>query len=118
MLQVKTRVTLLAYADDVAIVANSHAAMQAITADLCNFLRYHGVTLSADDVPDQSKTQYMTNRLDHSNLDSRLGPRPFALSLDCFNRASRPGAYKIPLTRISGREAEPRPGLDGDHKTC
>ena len=99
MLQDGTRVTLLAYADDVAIVANSHAAMQAITADLCDFLRYHGVTLSADDVPDQSKTQYMTNRLDYSNLDPKLGPRPFALSLDCFNRASRPGAYKIPLTR-------------------
>jgi hypothetical protein len=69
------------------------------TADLCDFLRYHGVTLSADDVPDQSKTQYMSNRLDHSNLDLKLGPRPFALSVDCFNRASRPGAYKIPLTR-------------------
>ena len=41
----------------------------------------------------------MTNRLDYSNLDPKVGPRPFALSLDCFNRASRPGAYKIPLTR-------------------
>ena len=91
--------TLLAYADDVAIVANSHAAMQAITADLCDFLRFHGVTLSADDVAEKSKTQYMSNRLDHSDPDPKVGPRPYALSLDCFNRASRPGGHKIPLTR-------------------
>ena len=37
-------------ADDIAIGTHSHEMMKAITDDLCDFLRYHGVTLSADDV--------------------------------------------------------------------
>ena len=81
-----TRVTLLAYADDIAIITDSHASMQLIMDDLCDFLRYHGVTLSADDDPAESKTKYMTNRF-------AAGERSYTLHVDCFNRKSRPLSY-------------------------
>jgi hypothetical protein len=81
-----TRVTLLAYADDIAIITDSHASMQLIMDDLCDFLRYHGVTLSVDDDPSESKTKYMTNRF-------AAGERSYTLHVDCFNRKSRPLSY-------------------------
>jgi hypothetical protein len=93
VLQDGTRVNLLAYTDDVAIVTHSHEMMKAITDDLCDFLRFHGVTLTADDVTKESKTKYMINRLDAK--DTR-----YALSLDCFNRDSRPGTTLIHVNHI------------------
>ena len=93
VLQDGTRVNLLAYADDVAIVTHSHEMMKAITDDLCDFLRFHGVTLSADDLTKESKTKYMTNRFDAKD-------KRYALSLDCFNRDSRPGTTLIPVNHI------------------
>ena len=42
-----TRVLLLCFADDIAILTSSHEDMQAIMSSLCTFLSYHGVTISA-----------------------------------------------------------------------
>jgi hypothetical protein len=82
---------LLAYADDIAIITDSHASMQLIMDDLCDFLRYHGVTLSADDDPAESKTKYMTNRF-------AAGERSYTLHVDCFDRKSRPSLMFLPIT--------------------
>ena len=56
LLEDGTRVLLLAYADDIAILTKSHAEMQEIMDSLMEFLKYHGVTLSADPDPAKSKT--------------------------------------------------------------
>ena len=41
-----TRVTSLAYADDVGLVSPSHEGMQSLVDSLCSFLTFHGVSIS------------------------------------------------------------------------
>ena len=60
--------------------------MQEIMDSLTEFLKYHGVTLSADPDPAKSKIVFMSS--------SR---KPLILS--CFNRQSRPGSIN-PFTQI------------------
>ena len=81
-----TRVLLLAYADDIAILTDNHEDMQAIMSSLCEFLHYHGVTLSADSDPKKSKTVYCS-------------PQNTPLVITSFNRDSRPGQFR-PANRI------------------
>jgi hypothetical protein len=81
-----TRVLLFAYADDIAILTDNHADMQAIISSLCEFLHFHGVTLSADSDPKKSKTVYCS-------------PQNTPLVITSFNRDSRPGQFR-PVNRI------------------
>jgi hypothetical protein len=60
-----TRILLLAYADDLIIVGRTQREIQAIMDEICEFLWYHGVTLSADNDRDKSKTVYVTNAPKH-----------------------------------------------------
>ena len=82
-----TRVMALAFADDIALVARSREELQALLSSLCEFLEYHGVTLSADADPLVSKTIYVSNR--------PSGP----LLATVFDRSSRPGSIR-PRTRV------------------
>ena len=70
-----SRVLLLCFADDLAIVTHSHADMQLIFTSLCEFLLFHGVSIS------DSKTVYVSS-------SARRGPAS-DLSGTKFSRASR-----------------------------
>ena len=52
-------ISVIAYADDIAIVAESAARLQAILSSLCLFLLAHGVKLNAD------KSYYVTTQTGH-----------------------------------------------------
>ena len=67
-----TRVLLLAYADDIAVVAKSWEESQQIMEVICDFLFHHGVTLAADADRTKSKTVYVTNETQQKAL--RLPP--------------------------------------------
>jgi hypothetical protein len=55
-----TKVLLLAYADDLAIITSSQEEMQEIMDSLCEFMKFHGVTLSANHKVSESKTKYIS----------------------------------------------------------
>jgi hypothetical protein len=105
-----TQVMDLAYADDIALVTSSHEDMQTLMDSLCLFLRFHGVTLSADEDPLASKTVYVAS-----------GKRR-PLRVSAFNRGSKPGlspskgnqdplpAPLFPLCVLGGG-SQPRPPL-------
>ena len=85
-----TRVLLLAYADDIALMTSSWEESQSIMKVICDFLFHHGVTLAADSDRAESKTVYITN-------EEQTRP----LSLRCFGRDSRPGEVKSKSVRLS-----------------
>ena len=84
-------VCLLAFADDIAIVTKNHEEMQRLMTSLCDFLHYHGVTLSANAKAEDSKTHYVTN-----------AKKKEVLHLRCYNRKSSPGKI-LPPERIALR---------------
>ena len=86
-----TRVLLLAYADDIAIVTSNQQEMQEIMDSLCDFLKYHGVTLSADEKVSKSKTKYIS----HNPAARPSDPAP-RIAISCYNRDSRKGDQKRP----------------------
>ena len=86
-----TRVLLLAYADDLAFVTSSQTEMQDMMDSLCDFLKFHGVTLSADDKVSLSKTKYISH-----NPNAKKGDEIPRIKISCFNRDSRPGDIKRP----------------------
>ena len=69
-----TRVLLLCFADDIAILTSSHDDMQTIMTSLCAFLSFHGVTMKGEKTVYTSRTR---------------GARP-PLSLRVFQRDSTP----------------------------
>ena len=73
-----TRILLICFADDLAVVTSSHAEMQLIMNSLAEFLSFHGVTLNA------AKTHYV----------ARGSCRP--LKLRKFDRSSRSGFGAAP----------------------
>ena len=80
-----TRVTSLAYADDVGLVSPSHEGMQSLVDSLCSFLTFHGVSISATE-DSSSKTVYVS-----SGVRRRL-------RVTQFSRDSRPGRVLAPRT--------------------
>lgn len=85
------RIPILAFADDIAILASSPQEMQTIVSSLCDFLLYHGVTLSANSKVEDSKTHYVTNAKRYRSL---------VLHLKCYNRKSTPDCI-VPPERIA-----------------
>ena len=90
-----TRVLLLAYADDIAIVTSNQQEMQELMDSLCDFLKYHGVTLSADEKVSKSKTKYIS----HNPAARPSDPVP-RIAISCYNRDSRKGDQKRPTNII------------------
>ena len=86
-----TRVLLLAYADDIAIITSNQQEMQELMDSLCDFLKYHGVTLSADGKVSKSKTKYIS----HNPAARPSDPVP-RIAISCYNRDSRKGDQKMP----------------------
>jgi len=94
------------------LISSSHEGMQELMDSLCDFLLYHGVTISADEVLEHSKTRYYAR-----NSSERL-------AITIFDRNSRPGKLIAPRTiglpcesgkvaiSISRGLALPRLGLD------
>ena len=64
-----TRILLLCFADDVAILTSNHEDMQTIMTSLCAFLSYHGVTIS------QTKTVYTSRSTIRLPLTARIFSR-------------------------------------------
>jgi hypothetical protein len=90
-----TRVLLLAYADDLAFVTSSQTEMQEMMGSLYDFLKFHGVTLSANDKVSLSKTKYISH-----NPNAKKGDEIPRIKISCFNRDSRPGDIKRPKNII------------------
>jgi len=74
-----TRVLLLAYADDLAFVTSSQTEMQDMMDSLCDFLKFHGVTLSADDKVSLSKTKYISH-----NPNAKKGDEIPRIKISCL----------------------------------
>jgi hypothetical protein len=79
-----TKVMLLAYADDLAIITTSQDEMQEIMSSLCDFMKFHGVTLSANHKASESKTKYVSY-----NPKAKKGDPIAHIDIRCFNRDSR-----------------------------
>ena len=85
-----TRVLLLAYADDLAIITSNQEEMQELMSSLCDFLKFHGVTLSADEKVSKSKTKYIS----YNPQAKKSDPAP-RIEISCYNRDSRKGDQKM-----------------------